>query len=99
MLSDFRSRVPAILSNALTAIGLFAMILDTSPTGDGTWHPIFLVIVVAVWTAILAEFVVRLWRHKSWQGRAAYLTTSEGLIDLASVLALPFGWLVVSDPG
>lgn len=98
MLSDVRSRLPAILANGLTAIGLFAMILDTSPATTDAWHLIFLGAVVAVWSAILAELVIRLHRHATWQQRFTYLATSEGAIDLASVLALPFGWLVVSDP-
>lgn len=98
MLSDFRSRLPSILSNGLTVAGLFAMILDTSPSETAAQHQVFLGIVVVAWGAILIELAVHLRRYEAWDERLAYLATSEGLIDLASVLALPVGRLVVSDP-
>lgn len=98
MLSDLRSLISPILSNAITTIGLLAMFLDTSPTETSSQHLIFSRVVVAVWGIILGEVIVRVWRIPAWADRLTYLASAEGLIDLASVLALPFGWLAASDP-
>ncbi|MBI5263594.1 MAG: cyclic nucleotide-binding domain-containing protein [Bradyrhizobium sp.] len=97
MKSGPRSLSPT-LSNGLTTVGLFAMILGTSPTFNDPLQLFFAAIVVAAWIAIAAKFALRLRKLRTWARQRLYLTSAEGLIDAASVLALPCGWLMVSEP-
>lgn len=87
-----------MLSSGLTTIGLLAMILDTSPAIDGLQHHALVGLVVAVWAAMTASFTLRIRRLSTWGERRAYLASAYGLIDVASVISLPFGWLVTSEP-
>lgn len=74
------------------------MILDTSPAIADSQHRILTWLVVLIWSVIAAGFAVHLLRVSGRDERWAYLTSGDGLIDLVSVLALPFGWLVTSEP-
>lgn len=85
------------LSNGLTTIGLVAMVLDTSPAGDRQ-HLVLAWLVVIVWAAISTSFALRLGRMKDQAARRAYLASGDGLIDVASIFSLPFGWLVSPEP-
>ena len=98
MRSGFWSMIVPVLSNGLTTIGLFAMILDTSPAIGDQPHRLLTALVVGVWAAISISFIFDLWRENGRGERLAYLGSAVGLIDLASVFSLPFGWLVTSDP-
>jgi len=86
------------LSNGLTTIGLLSMILDTSPSIGDTQHRLLTWSVVIIWAVITVSFALRLRKIRGWPQRSDYLTSGNGLIDLASSLSLPFGWLVTSDP-
>ena len=94
--SGFWPWLPATLSNGLTTIGLLAMILGTSPTLGEPEHRFFSDIVAAIWGVIATQFIVGVWTAPA---RYVYLTSAEGLIDLAAALALPIGWLVAPAPG
>ena len=98
MRNGFWSMIVPVLSNGLTTIGLFAMILDTSPAIGDQPHRFLAALVVGVWAAISISFIFDLWRKNGRGARLAYLGSAVGLIDLASVFSLPFGWLVTSDP-
>lgn len=97
MKSGLRSFSPT-LSSGLTTVGLLAMILGTSPTFNRPLQIFFAAIVITVWVAIAAKLALRLRKLRTWPRRRLYITSAEGLIDIASVLALPCGWLVVSEP-
>ncbi|MBI5321966.1 cyclic nucleotide-gated ion channel [Bradyrhizobium sp.] len=98
MINGLWSMVAPALSNGLTTIGLLAMIVDTSPAIGDQAHRLLGGIVIAVWAAITLRVVLNLWRLHGLELRLANLASAEGLIDLASVLSLPFGWLVTSHP-
>ena len=89
---------PGALSDALTTIGLLAIVLGTSNTVGTAEHRFLLGTVVAVWGCIATKLVLRLSTPSTWQARPIYLTTVEGLIDLAAVIALPLGWFLAPDP-
>ena len=89
---------PGALSDALTTIGLLAIVLGTSNTVGTTEHRFLLGTVVAVWGCIATELVLRLSTPSTWRARPIYLATVEGLIDLAAVIALPLGWFLAPDP-
>jgi voltage-gated potassium channel len=90
--------LPKVLSNGLTTIGLLAMVLGTSHTVGASENRFLFGTVVAVWGCFAAEFIFRLWTAPARPGRRAYLTSTEGLIDLAAAIALPLGWLLAPDP-
>ena len=96
--SGLRSWLPATLSNGLTTVGLLAMILGTSPTIGEPGHRFLAGVVIAVWALIVVQFIAGLWTAPEPAGRHAYLVSAEGLIDLATVSALPIGWLLTSAP-
>ena len=92
------SMVAPGLSNGLTTLGLLSMILDTSPAIDRAQHRFLTWSVIAVWAVMAVNFVLRLLKMPEQTQRFAYLRSGDGLIDLVSVLSLPVGWLVTSDP-
>jgi voltage-gated potassium channel len=94
--SNLRRWLPDILGNGLTSIGLLAMVLDSAPDIGPSAHRVLLGTVILVALGVATEFVVRLWTAGA--ERKAYLTSAEGLIDLAAAAALPLGWLVVAEP-
>lgn len=102
MLDQLRSSrwrwLPWTLSNALTTIGVIAMILGTSPVVGASFDRILFGIIVVVWVCITIAFIVQLWSAAEPHGRWAYLASTRGLIDLAAAAALPVGWLLVRDP-
>lgn len=99
MINGLWSAIAPALSNGLTTVGLFAMILDTSPAIGDQAHRLLTGIVIVVWAAINASVVLNLRRMHGRESGLAYLASAEGLIDVASVLSLPLGWLVTSEPG
>jgi voltage-gated potassium channel len=90
--------LPWLLSNALTTIGLMAMIVGTSRAVGAATDRILGGIVLVVAICIAIEFVVQFWSAAARRGRLDYLTSARGMIDLAGAAALPLGWLLVSDP-
>ncbi len=90
--------VPRTLSNGLTTIGLLAIVLGTSPTVGASEHRFLFGTVVAVWGCIATAFIFKLGLAFAKPRRHAYLSSAEGLIDLAATIALPIGWLLVPDP-
>jgi voltage-gated potassium channel len=72
------------------------MILGTSPTVGESGQRILAGVVIVVWGLIATQFVVGLWTAPATPGRRVYLTSAEGLIDLAAALALPLGWLLTA---
>lgn len=92
------SMIAPALSNGLATIGLLAMILDTSPSIGDQAHRFLTGIVIVVWAGIGIGVIFNLWRMNGRGSRLAYLGSAVGLIDLASVFSLPFGWLATSDP-
>jgi voltage-gated potassium channel len=91
-------QIPGALLDGLTAIGLLAIILGTSPTVGPTWQRLLFGTIVFVWGCIAASFAFSLYRASRDRGLQAFLSSSEGLIDLAATLALPLGWLLAADP-
>ncbi len=91
-------RLRRALSNGLTTVGVVAAVIDTSREIGAREHLVLLAIVVAVAVCFAAEFMLRLWRAEGRLERRAYLTCSDGVIDFAAAIALPLGWLLVSDP-
>jgi voltage-gated potassium channel len=96
-----------LLAPMIVTVGLAAMIADTAVPRDSTWNPVLDAVVAAVAVALAAEFLIRFWtassvwhsaRHSRWQARVHYLTTLHGMIDAAGAVALPLGYLLVSDP-
>jgi len=90
--------LPGLVSHVLTAVGLLAMVLGTLRTLAAPEQRLLYGAVVAVWGCIVAVFLYRLWSALVRPGHRAYLTSADGLIDLAATLALPLGWLLVVDP-
>jgi voltage-gated potassium channel len=90
--------LPWLLSNALTTIGLMAMIVGTSRAIPPATDRILLGIVTGAAACIAIEFIVQLWRAAARRGRLDYLRSARGLIDLAGAVALPLGWLLASEP-
>ena len=84
----------AVLSNALTTVGLLAVVLDTSRSIDPREHLLLLGIIIVVWACFAAEFVFRVGTAQGQSQRRAYLVSASGLIDLAAVFAIPLGWLL-----
>lgn len=93
------SAIAPALSNGLTTVGLLAMILDTSPAIGDQPHRFLTGVVIVVWAAITVSVVMNLRRMHGRESRLAYLVSAEGLIDVASVLSLPLGWLATAEPG
>lgn len=87
-----------LLPNALTTIGLLAMVLGTSPGVDAQFDGVLFAVVIAVAAVLALEFLVALWRASSRRGLRAYLASSKGMVDLACALALPLGWLLAPEP-
>jgi len=85
--------------DGLTAIGLLAIILDTSPTLGTVEHQLLFDTVIVVWGCLVASFIVRLGLASAERAGSAYLASAEGLIDLAAALTLPIGWLLAYQPG
>jgi voltage-gated potassium channel len=98
LLSRFGQRIPEALLDGLTAIGLLAIVLGTSPTLSAGAHRVFFDIVVAVWGFSAAAFIIRLSLAAAKRSGHVYLGSPEGLIDLAATVALPLGWLLAPDP-
>jgi voltage-gated potassium channel len=92
-----RSWRTGMLSNGLTTVGLTAMVLSTSRVGGAPQHRVLFAILIAIWGCIGAEFTFQLQTKPAWRGRRNYLASAEGLIDLASVIAPPLGWLLAQD--
>jgi len=93
--SAIRPLLPAVFSNGITSVGLLAMALGTAPGGAGIERRVVVGTIVAVWAYIAAEFLFRLWTAGTTRDRRTYIGSAEGLIDLASAIALPLGWLLV----
>lgn len=85
-------------SNGLATIGLLAMILNTSPAASTAQRLLLSSVVIAVGGVMIAVLAFHLWTLPGWRKRFRYLASAEGMIDLASACALPFGWLIVPDP-
>lgn len=98
MKAAFWSTLAPSLSNGLTTIGLLAMILDTSPAISDPQHRLLTWLVILIWSAIAAGLALRLHRISGRDELWACLTSGDGVIDLVSVLALPLGWLVTTEP-
>jgi voltage-gated potassium channel len=94
--SKLWSWVPGAWSNALTTIGLLAMVMGTSRTAE---HRLLFITVVVVWGCIAAAFGFQLWKSFAKPKPKVYLTSNIFLIDLVATIALPIGWLLVPDPG
>jgi voltage-gated potassium channel len=82
------------LLDALTAVGLLAIVLDTWPKFGGLYHHIFLATIFLVWGALLVDFVVKVALNGSGGRLRTYVASPEGMIDLAVVLVLPLGYLL-----
>jgi voltage-gated potassium channel len=90
---------PQVFSNAITSIGLLAMVLGASRTVGALDSRLLFGIIIAVWGCLATEFIFRLLTATARPGGPhAYFASTEGLIDLASAIALPLGWLLVPDP-
>ena len=83
----------AVLSNGLTTVGLLAVVLDTSRLIDAQFHFLIIGTILVVWGYIAVEFFFRL--KSAGAERRHYLFSAGGLIDLATVIAIPVGWLLV----
>lgn len=86
------------LLDVLTVAGLLFIVLGTGHATDQADQRLILAAIMAIWACISVEFLVKLYRARAKGGPLRYLGSTEGLIGLASVLALPAGWLLASDP-
>ena len=84
----------AVLSNALTTIGVLAVVLDTARSIAPREHLFLLGTIMVVWAGLAAELIFRVGSAEGPSRRRAYLVSANGLIDLAAVFAIPFGWLM-----
>ena len=82
----------AVLSNVLTSVGLLAVVLDTSRLIDAQFHFLIIGTILVVWGYIAVEVFFRL--KSAGAERRRYLVSAGGLIDLATVIAIPVGWLL-----
>ena len=87
----------AVLSGGLTAAGLLAVVADSSRTVGERAHIFLLAVIILVWFGIAAEYAFQIWSAPDGTARRAYLLSANGLVDLASVAALPIGWLIVRN--
>ncbi len=77
----------------LTTVGLLAVVLDTSRLIDAQFHFLIIGTILVVWGYIAVEVFFRL--KSAGAERRHYLFSAGGLIDLATVIAIPVGWLLV----
>jgi voltage-gated potassium channel len=98
MRSAYWPSLGSIPSNGLATIGLLAMILNTAPAATTAQRLLFSSTVIAVSAAMTAMLAFHLWTVPGWRKRLRYIASTEGMIDLASACALPFGWLIMPDP-
>ena len=89
--------LPGTMSNGLTTVGLFAMILVTSGPVDSIEERIYFGVMVVVWGCIALELLFHLRLAFTMAGRYAGLATPEGLIDLAAAIIPPIGWVLEND--
>ncbi len=74
------------------------MVLGASRTLADAEQRFFDRIILAVWGCIAAAFLFKLCLALAKPERRRYLDSADGLIDLASTLALPIGWMLAADP-
>jgi voltage-gated potassium channel len=83
--------------DALTAIGLLAIILNTSPSFGAGGHRLFRVAILVVWIVLAVEYAARFGAAATKRRLLAYIVSAQGLIDLLAVIALPAGFLLAPD--
>ncbi len=86
-----------VVSNGLTTVGLFAVVLDTSRSLSPREHSFLVATIVFAWAFIAAELVFRVLADPARSTPRAYLASAGGLIDLATVFAIPVGWLLTRN--
>jgi len=84
----------ALLLDGLTAVALVLAIAGTTNALTPIEHRAIFVALAGVWSLMTLEFLTKLYQAPSRHGFIAYFTSAEGLIDVVSVVALPFGWVL-----